>query len=346
VGWETLRGQDAAVASLRRDLETGRAAHAYVFYGPEGVGKATAAHMFARALQCEGEAPPCGACTPCRKAAAGAHPDVIVVQPEIDKNTGKEKKTIGIDPVRDQVLHRAYFRPQEGRKQVFIFDRGQIVTPQAFNGLLKTLEEPPPDTILILVTPNLHALPATVVSRCRRLRFGALSRADQRAILSGLLGEGEDPDRLISMSLGRLGAALAEEADALAERREEAVAFLDGLAAPPRQADEIALLRLAVERAGGGSSARGEVLRFLEMLRGLLRDILVLQVAPGEVEPWNADLAEELAALGRRWGVRGLVDALDRVEAALVDVGVVNTNPALTLETLVFTLRATVPAGA
>ncbi|MBI3126226.1 MAG: hypothetical protein HYZ11_01305 [Candidatus Tectomicrobia bacterium] len=354
MGWENLRGQDAAVAALRRDLTSGRVAHAYVFHGPPGAGKGTAARLFAQALQCEApEAErPCGACLPCRKVAGGVHPDVVTVRPEMDRS-GKPKRSIGIDAVREQVLARAYLRPQEGRRQAFILDNSdEPVTVDAFSALLKTLEEPSPDTLLLLLTPNLQGLPATIVSRCRKVRFRALARADQRAVLASLQeagrweGEGMEPDEVISLTMGRLGLALEGGAEALARRREAALEFIEGLSAPPGKADEVQLLLLAGGQVAGGEASREAAVRFLEMLRGLLRDILILQAAPGAVEPWHADLEETLAGIGRRWGMNGLTEALDRVEAALHDVGVVNTNPALTLEALVFALRATVALNA
>ena len=340
MGWEYLQGQDAAVDSLRRDLGAGRVAGAYIFYGPEGVGKATAARLFAQALQCEGEAAPCGACPACEKVARGVHPDVIHIR------TAEGKRSIGAEEIRESVVRRAYQRPQEGRCQVFLIDEAHTVTLAGFNSLLKTLEEPAYGTVFILITPNLHALPATVVSRCRRLRFRSLSRGEQRGILAAnLAGEGADLDRLISMSLGRLGKALKADPEALAGQRESALEFLEGLAAPSGAADEIALLSLAAAQAGGGSSGRGDTLEFLEMLLGLLRDILVLEVAPDVLEPWNADLEEALRDIGYRWGVPGLIHALDRVQAATRDVGEINTNPSLTLESLVISLRGTVGAG-
>ena len=325
--WGILQGQDAAVESLRRDISSGRVGGAYIFFGPEGVGKATAAGLFARALECEGEAPPCGACPACEKVGRGVHPDVITVRPEKDKSTGQDRKTIGVGPIREQVLQRAHQRPQEGRRLVFIV-------------------EPSPDTVLIIVTPNLHALPPTVVSRCRRLRFRSLNRAEQREILSAILGEGEaDLDRLISLSLGRLGQAFDADSRALAEQRESALEFLEGVSAPPGKADEAALLAMAAAVAGRGGSARRDVLGFLEMILGLLRDILVLEVAPDVLEPWNADVDKALRAIGSRWGVSGLIQALGRVRFAARDVGEINTNPSLTLESLVISLRGTVGAG-
>ena len=346
MGWELLQGQDAAVASLQRDLSAGRTAGAYIFYGPKGVGKASAAVLFAQALQCTGEDPPCGACPACGKIERGVHPDVITVQPEKDKSTGKDKKTIGIDPIRDQVLHRAHQRPQEGRRQIFIIDDAHQVTLAAFNALLKTLEEPSPDTIFIIITPNLHALPQTVASRCRSLRFRFLGREEQRRILEANLdGEAVDLDRLISLSLGRLGKAFGADPEALAGRRESAMELLGGLSEPPGKADEAALILLAASLAGGGGQSRVEVLEFLEMLLGLLRDILAPKVAPNVLEPWNVDLQEALEVIGSRWGIPGLICAMDRVGAATRDVGEINTNPSLTLESLVISLRATVGEG-
>ncbi len=338
--WKFLKGQDAAVISLQRDFSSRRVANAYIFYGPPGVGKATAATIFAKALQCGGETPPCGGCPSCLKIDRGVHPDVIVVRP------ADGKKTIGVEHIRETVIQRAVQRPQEGNRQIFVIDDAHVVTLAAFNALLKTLEEPSLDTVIILVTQNLHALPSTVVSRCRRLQFRSLSRDEQRAVLSvSLEGEGADLDRLISLSLGRLGTALQTDPEILSGRREAALGFLEGLAAPSGKADVIDLLSLAASQGSVGGAARAEALHFLEMLLGLLRDILVLEIAPGDLEIWNADLEEVLQELGRRWGIPGLIQAMDRVETAVRDVGEINTNPSLTLESLVIGLRGTVGAG-
>ncbi len=270
----------------------------------------------------------------------GVHPDVITLR------RAEDRQSIGTEAVREQVLRRASLRPQEGRWQVFVIDDVQLVTVNAFNALLKTLEEPTPDTALILVTPNLHALPATVVSRCRRVRFNALSRSDLTAILAEKQG-GEEADlhRLVSLSMGRLDRALGPEAADLAGRREAVLELLSGLAAPPGKADEVGLLSIATDLAGAGKTARQEVLQLLEMLRGLLRDIIILQVAPGNLEPWSADVAEELSEVGRSWGLSGLIRALEKVELAGRDVSAGNTNPALTLEELIIALRSTVGVG-
>ena len=339
MGWESIRGQDAALDLLRRDISSGRVAGAYLFYGPDGVGKAAAARLFARALQCAEEAPPCGRCPACAKTGANAHPDVVSVRPAAGA------RSIKVEAIREEVIWRAQQRPNEGLRQVFIIEDAHLLTLVSQNVLLKTLEEPGADTILILVTPNLHTLLPTVVSRCRRLRFQALSRADMAAILRDQLGDEADVDKRVSLSMGRLGVAVSADLEALSERREEAMRFLEELSAPMGRADEAALITLAVKRAGSGASGRSETILFLEMLRGLLRDILIAREAPGAIALWHDDVRPALAAMGARWGSVGLTRALERVGAAMRDVGVGNTNPPLTLETLVYSLRETVPAG-
>lgn len=339
MGWESIRGQDAALDLLRRDLSSGQVAGAYLFYGPDGVGKASAARLFARALQCAGDAPPCGVCAACEKVSANVHPDVVFIGPAAGA------RSIKAEEIREEVIRRAHQRPNEGMRQVFIIDDAHLLTRVSQNVLLKTLEEPGADTILILVTPNLHTLLATIVSRCRRLRFQALARADLVAILEERLGDDADVDKLVSLGMGRLGVAMTSDVEALSERREEAMRFLEELSAPAGRADEVTLITLASERAGSGASGRNETILFLEMLRGLLRDILITREAPEAIDLWHTDIRAALAAMGERWGSAGLTRALERVGEAMRDVDGGNTNPSLTLETLVYSLRETVPAG-
>ncbi len=340
MGWKSIRGQDAALRLLRRDISSGQVASAYLFYGPDGVGKASAACLFAQVLQCPGETPPCGDCIACEKVRANVHPDVVSIRPVAGS------RSIKVELIREEVIWRAHQRPNEGMRQVFIIEDAHLLTRVSQNALLKTLEEPSVGTILILVTPNLHTLLPTVISRCRRLRFQALARADLVAILNERSGEdGADVEKLVSLSMGRLGVALSSDAGALSERREEAMRFLEELSAPAGRADEVTLITLASERAGSGASGRNETILFLEMLRGLLRDILITQESPETIELWHTDIRAALAAMGERWGSAGLTKALERVGSAMRDVGGGNTNPSLTLETLVYSLRETVPAG-
>src|SRR5512136_168368 len=180
-------GQDRAVDALRAALRRGGLHHAYLFAGPEGVGKGMAARLLAQAANCErddGDA--CGACPPCRKIARGVHPDVLIVERERDmaragrwepKGGRTPSRDIVVDQVRELVDRRLSLRRFEGRRRVVVVDPADAMNPQAQNAILKTLEEPPPDTTLVLVASGADALLPTVRSRCLRLAFSPLPEA-------------------------------------------------------------------------------------------------------------------------------------------------------------------------
>jgi DNA polymerase-3 subunit delta' len=169
VGLDAIREQPRATALLRQALGAGRVAHAYAFVGAPGSGRTTAALAFAAALLCE-RGDGCGACRACRLAEARQHPDLHVIVPTPPEDKPKGPKAIRIDAIR-ALERQAALRPVMAGRKVFVVDdadRMTEATPQAF---LKTLEEPPPRTVMILVLPRARALPATVLSRCQIVPF-------------------------------------------------------------------------------------------------------------------------------------------------------------------------------
>jgi DNA polymerase III subunit delta' len=265
---ETVRAQTTAVETMRRALASGRVHHAYLFDGPEGVGKERTAFGLAQALVCErrteGQAEACGACSACTRAVprepgtAPLHPDVVVLErglydPATLGRKSPETQELSIDQVRTLVLARAAFGPHEGRAKVFIVRRTEEMSIAASNALLKTLEEPGARTHFVLLSATPDALLPTIRSRTQRVRFGALPDA---IVTELLLARGVDAARAkdIAVLAGGSMAIAATLADPEASARREdfvstAKAALEAPTAGPaldlatdaKQADKIAL---------------------------------------------------------------------------------------------------------
>jgi DNA polymerase-3 subunit gamma/tau len=156
-------GQDFVVATLKNSIAQGRIAHAYLFAGPRGVGKTSAARILAKSLNCEKglTATPCGTCSSCREITQGNSLDVI----EID---GASNTSVNdVRAIKDEVL----FAPNSGRYKIYIIDEVHMLSNSAFNALLKTIEEPPPYIVFVFATTEVHKVPATIRSRCQQFNF-------------------------------------------------------------------------------------------------------------------------------------------------------------------------------
>ena len=160
--FEDLLGQEHIVKILQNQIKNGNVGHAYLFCGTRGTGKTTTARLLAKALNCTGEGrKPCGQCPECRAIAAGEFLDVV----EMDAASNNS-----VDDIRT-LRESVNFPPVSGKKKVYIIDEAHMLSSQAANAFLKTLEEPPADTVFILATTDPNKLPATILSRCMRLDF-------------------------------------------------------------------------------------------------------------------------------------------------------------------------------
>ena len=191
-----LVGQEHISRTLGNAITSGHIGHAFLFSGPRGTGKTSTAKIFARALNCEhGPTPdPCGKCEPCRKIGDGSSMDVY----EIDAASNR-----GIDEIRD-LRDTVNFAPVDGRYKVYIIDEVHMLTKEAFNALLKTLEEPPAHVVFILATTEAHKVPPTIQSRCQRYDFRRITAKEIEGRMAHIvtsMGVEAEPEALSMIAL-------------------------------------------------------------------------------------------------------------------------------------------------
>ena len=179
--FDDVKGQDHIVTTLRNQIKNGRMSHAYLFCGTRGTGKTSIAKIFAKAVNCESpvNGSPCGECSMCRSIAEGSSMNVI----EIDAASNN-----GVDNVR-QIVDEVTYSPAVGKFKVYIIDEVHMLSPGAFNALLKTLEEPPSYVIFILATTEVNKIPITILSRCQRYDFRRISINTITARLNELISK-------------------------------------------------------------------------------------------------------------------------------------------------------------
>jgi DNA polymerase-3 subunit delta' len=212
--WQTI-GQPKALALLEHSLQAGELAHAYLVVGAPHIGKMTLAFDLAKAVNCQGKEPPCGECQSCRRIADRKHTDITIISLDSGKGSGETKSRveISIDDIRE-LQHSASLPPYEGKCKVFIIDGAEYLSTEAANCLLKTIEEPPPHIMILLLTAEETQLLPTVVSRCQRIELKPISSQETEKVL--IESQSVDSDRaklLARLSQGCLGWALSVSTD-------------------------------------------------------------------------------------------------------------------------------------
>lgn len=317
-------GHEWAVRLLQRAIVTQSISHAYLLTGPSGVGKMTLARAFAGALLCQGgEAIPCGACRACHLSAAARHPDLYIVESE---HVGADLK---IEQVRE-LQRQLAVSPVEGLRKVAILNRFEEATASAANALLKTLEEPPPYVVILVLAAEARLLLPTVVSRCQQINLRPLpARVIRQALIEWGLAEPEQAELLAHLSGGRPGWAIRAAKDkSLLQRRAQCLDELLRLLG----ASVNERLLYAEELARDPAVAR----ETLELWLCWWRDVMV--VAAGADAPLtNVDRYNLLKTHADCFGfahsaamVEAMLAAAERLDR--------NANPRLTLEVLMLDL--------
>ncbi len=294
-------------ARLGEAVQQQRLPHALLLQGPAGVGKHRFAELFARALLCrqpDSAGLPCGACESCTLIRAGNHPDLRHCEPEIDARSEKEKDSIGIEQIRELGAFMA-IKSHRGGSKIVIVRPAEKLNINASNALLKTLEEPPQGALLILISAQPSRLPATVLSRCQRLRFAPCTDTAARDWLAARLPEGQDAAVLLALSAGAPLTALAIGAQGLQRR----TAMLDDLEAlTANRADPLAIaeawLKFGVKES-------------LYWLYVWLADMIRLRTSAQPPHMSNPDQRERLRLLAADAPPERLHRLLSKVEAGL-----------------------------
>lgn len=316
--WPVI-GHEWAIEHLDRALRHNRMRHAYLITGPGHIGKTTLARAFAAALVCTGEHAPCGECRACRLIAHSNHPDLTII------DSGEKGSVLKIEQVRElqQVLS---LRPYEARYRVAILRRFHEANPAAANALLKTLEEPARDVVLILTADSTDALLPTILSRCQPIQLRPLPLHTVRdALIEKYEASPEQAEMLARLSGGRIGWAITALRDpAELEQRQQAVDVLEQ-ALQGKRRDRFKLVE-------GLPGEKGALLPVLDVWQGYWRDILLL--ASGSQTPiTNYDHAERLSALAKAVGTGAAHHALEATCRTMIALGQ-NVNTRLALEVL------------
>jgi DNA polymerase-3 subunit delta' len=294
MSFERILGQGEAVGRLKRALESGTLAQALLFAGPDGVGKRAAAVEVARALLC-GEGG-CGRCPSCRHVAAGTHPDLFIVE------AASESTGVNIEQVR-RLAERISESPLEGSQKAAIIDGADSMKPPAQNALLKTLEEPPADTTIILVAANPGMLLPTIRSRCRRVDFAPVGASVIADFLVERGAARETADVTARLAGGSFAAALALLDGGAGEEREQILRLVFAGDGGEEAREEISAMLVG----GGQMRLREKRARAIGILAAVHSAVVdALRISGGAAAGTNVDFVDEIAGFAGRLGFQRL----------------------------------------
>ena len=326
VGFNNVIGHEEIIRHLQNAIKTGKISHSYIFAGEPGSGKRLLAGIYAMTLQCEaGGENACGKCESCKRAIGKNHPDIIMVKHE-------KPNTISIDEIREQVVNDVDIKPYSSSHKIYIIPDAEIMTPQAQNALLKTIEEPPEYAVIMLLTSNIDGLLPTIRSRCVRLD---LKVVDDGMVKKYLMEHLHIPDYQAeidaSFAHGSIGKAKeAATSQEFADITQKALKIL-------KYADSMEVYELT-EAIKNLSSEKQNINDYLDIFQFWFRDVLMFK-ATREID--NLVFKQEINYIREQASQRSyenlekILEALDKTKVRLR----ANVNTELALELLFLTIR-------
>lgn len=303
-----LIGNERIKSLLKRALIEQRIGQGLIFAGPEGIGKRAFALQLAAALNCENPSggDSCGRCLACRKVAAGEHPDVMTYR------RAKDSQFIKIDEMRDMSLE-AQYKPFEGKRRVLIVDEADRLNIRAANSILKTLEEPPETSLILLITTRPYALLETIRSRCQMLSFAPLIPSELETYLRAHFKRPDDEIKLLArLSQGSVGHALEIDLGEYRDRRKIMIELVDAALV---QRDTVRLINAAEYL--GRKLDRDQFIEQMNTLLGILSDIFYLKLDQPVERLTNVDVYERLSRLADQLSIEQITDWVSRIEELL-----------------------------
>jgi DNA polymerase III subunit delta' len=354
VNWDDLRGHRDQIEMLRRSIARGRQAHAYLFAGAPGIGKSRFARIFAQSLFCENhsdtELLACNKCSPCRQMNAGSHPDYFAIECPEGKNEIPVSVFYGEKERRGQegLIHDLSLRPMAGSRRIAVIDDANRMNEEGANAMLKTLEEPPPNSMLILIAENLDALLPTIRSRCQLVRFSSLPMADVSDLLleTEIASTPEEAMAAAVMSEGSLHTAAQLLNPALRTLREKLYGAL--ATADLRPIDVAKAMTVGIDEIGGDTNEQrrnaGWLIRFAQEFYRLV----VLQLSGDNIPSGaGAESVNRFATILIARGSKGIELAMELFDRCVLAENHIawNISPAKTIESLFDDLARTARNG-
>jgi DNA polymerase-3 subunit delta' len=320
MSFKNILGHQRPITLLRRAIQNEKVVNSYLFLGSEGIGKKYAALQFAKALNCLGEeagrGDACDQCSSCKKVDHALHPDVLLIEPE--------GQNIRVDQVRQLQRDLAY-RPYEGKRRIYILTAADRMAPNMSNILLKTLEEPPLHTVIVLLANNSRWILPTILSRCQLIRFNPLPTPLVSNWLMETKGLDEEEAHLLaSLSEGSPGKALEIQEEIRQIQREELLK------------EWIGSKSLSAERIGSWvgtlPSERENLLLILELAKTLLRDLAMVKTLkkPALI---HSDLLPVMEAIATNWSLSSLFNRMEILNRTALAIKA-NANTGLALEAM------------